>query len=172
MASDDDAVFTTRLMAFYLSDMSSEIRQFCAARCEPFVEAEEHKLEYTKLFNEYLTGDEWTCADAEAPPQVLVDGLALATPEVGDALLMSVVSGAALPPAGGRGGRTSRRSTRRRTARTTRSPPGARAARPGVPPRSRAESSWDCGRSWLTRRMERKSPARLPLPSTKRWRQK
>ena len=53
MADEDDAVFTSRLMAFYLSDMSAEIRRFCTARCEPFVEAEEHKLEYTEVFHEF-----------------------------------------------------------------------------------------------------------------------
>ena len=51
--AEDDAVFTSRLMAFYLSDMSAEIRRFCTARCEPFVEAEEHKLEYTEVFHEF-----------------------------------------------------------------------------------------------------------------------
>ena len=53
LVAEDDAVFTARLMAFHLSDMSAEIRRFCTARCEPFVEAEEHKLEYTEVFHEF-----------------------------------------------------------------------------------------------------------------------
>ena len=48
-----------------------------------------------KLLGEYLTGEQWTCADADEPPAVLVSSLESATPEVGDALLMNVVSGAA-----------------------------------------------------------------------------
>lgn len=47
-----------------------------------------------KFFAEYLDG-EFDIADRDTPPQPLVDGLAAASVEAGDALLMNIVSGAA-----------------------------------------------------------------------------
>ena len=48
------------------------------------------------FFADYLSGDEWTCADATAPPAGLTDSIESMgdfTPDVADALLMQLVSG-------------------------------------------------------------------------------
>ena len=47
------------------------------------------------FFDAYLTGDEWTCADAEAPPRPLAASIANAPAPVLEALLFNVVTSAA-----------------------------------------------------------------------------
>jgi hypothetical protein len=47
------------------------------------------------FFQEYLTGDEWTCANGEEPPSPLVDVLASAPESVLEVVLMNIVQGAA-----------------------------------------------------------------------------
>ena len=54
------------------------------------------------FFGAYFTGDAYTCADAEPPPRALTDGVLSSmvradgsVPELLDAILMHVVSGAA-----------------------------------------------------------------------------
>lgn len=47
------------------------------------------------FFATYFKGDEWTCADSDAPPSVLMDALKASTTTTLDVILMSIVTGAA-----------------------------------------------------------------------------
>ena len=108
-------------MAMSFEDAVASAPELCAALqrdespdgLKPFVASSAGARGF---FVSWLTADDWTRADAEAPPQALMAALADSPQEVADVMVMNVIMSTATAVAHSRAGRTEEAEMSERTA--------------------------------------------------------